>query len=175
MAGLFNGGAMKRPKYPRSITSRSQKLRYTRALKSELKKDRKGGYAKRVAKGIAGGKTKQQARGHKVKEHIERAEKEKAKQGVTGSQIRSIRSFLKRFNPHGFKGVPTEEDLISLVQSQEYKTFQQYRKVWDAARKKYLCEKKAGTYIEQDWGYLVDLTTYATVRPKGEEQWLYYH
>jgi len=162
-------------KYPKEITTRGQKAKYTKALNTELKKGRKETYARRVAKGIAGGKTKQQSRGHKVKEHVERAQKEKAEQGVTTSQLKSIRSFLERFNPAEIKSVPTEEDLVELVQNQEYKTFQQYRKVWDAARRAYVRELNDGTYASRGDGYLFQLTEMAGVTPTGDEKWLYYH
>lgn len=162
-------------KYPKGVKTPAQKAKFTRALKSELKKGRKESYARRVAKGIAAGKTRQQARGHKKAEHVERAKREAEEQGVTSAQLKSIRSFLERFNPHSYKDVPTEEDLVELVQDRDYATFQTYRKIWDAARRAYVRERDDGTYESRGFGYLVSLTTMATVRPQGEEPWLYYH
>jgi hypothetical protein len=135
-------------------------------------RDFRAEYAKRIAKALAAGKTKQAGRGHKAHEHIERREREVAEAGITGSQLRSIREFLKRFNPIGFKEIPDEETLVEFVQKSGYPAFQQYRKIWDAARRQYVKEKKAGTYESRGLQYLHHLTGMAEA---PDEKWLYYH
>ena len=135
-------------------------------------RDFKAEYQRRIAKALAAGKTRQAARGHKPKEHIERKEREVAEAGVSSSQLRSIREFLKRFNPLGFKDIPDEETLVEFVQENDYAAFQQYRKVWDAARRQYVKEKLDGSYESRGIQYLNHLTGMAQA-PKNV--WLYYH
>lgn len=165
---------MAKKKYPKAIKTRAQKAKYTRALNAELKKGRKASYAKRVATGIAKGKTKQQARGHKVREHIERKEKERIKLGgLTASEIKTIiRWHSNVFNPNLYREVPTEEELIEWSQEKGYSRFQQYRKTWDAARRQYKNEIADGTWESRGLKYLHHLTGMAKA---PDEQWLYYH
>ena len=135
-------------------------------------RDFKAEYQRRIAKALAAGKTRQAARGHKVKEHIIRREREVAEAGVSASQLRSIRSFLARFNPIGFKDIPDEETLVEFVQQNGYAAFQQYRKIWDAARRQYVREKTDGSYESRGLQYLHHLTGMAL---SPDEKWLYYH
>lgn len=58
---------------------------------AKRKRDYKAEYARRIAKATASGKTRQQARGHKPKEHIERARRAKAKYGVAPSTLTRLR------------------------------------------------------------------------------------
>jgi len=60
-------------------------------MATKRKRDYKAEYAKRIAKAEAAGKTRQQARGHKAKEHVERARRSKAKFGVSPSTLTKIR------------------------------------------------------------------------------------
>jgi len=140
-------------------------------------RDFKAEYQRRIAKALAAGKTRQAARGHKPKEHIIRREREVAEAGVSASQLRSIRSFLARFNPIGFKEMPDKETLVEFVQERDYAAFQQYRKIWDTYRREYLKAKAAGTLDHNgSLGYQLDfITSQAGVLPQGEDKWLYYH
>lgn len=159
-------------KYPRSVHTRSQKIKFTRTLKQELAKGRKESYARRIATGVAKGKAKQQARGHRVGEHVERKAREIERHGITSAQLEAVRKFLARFNPHGFKGVPTEEDLVEHIQSGGYSEFVQYRKVWDEIRREYLNDLKNGTWENKGQPYLIIAQDNARV---PEPQWMYYH
>lgn len=132
-------------------------------------------YAKRVERALAAGKTRQQGRGHKAQEHIERREKERAKYGLTNAEVQSIRRWYDRFNPNGHKEIPTDEDVIEFARSKGYTEFKTYRDTWNAARQTYLREVKRGDYASRGEAYLVMLTDMAGVMPPGDERWLYYH
>lgn len=129
-------------------------------------------YAKRLASGLARGKTRQEARGHRPGEARERKERERKEIGVAGSDRAAIASFLKRFNPIGFKDIPTEEDLTDWVRENGFEAFKVYRATWDAARRTYLKELKNKSYASRGYGYLEMLTEAAGVE---SVQWLYYH
>jgi hypothetical protein len=95
---------------------------------------------------------------------------------LTSSQVKVIRNWhATKFNPHGFKEIPTEEELVEFAQERGYFGFKDYRKIWDAARSTYVKEVADDVYISRGYQYLVELTDMAKVRPEGEEQWLYYH
>lgn len=161
---------LKRKKPAPSLTIKSVKSKnYTPAYEARL--------IRNIRKARKSGKkpTRQLARGHKKAEHIERQQKEKAAHGVTSSQIKSIQSFINRFNEHGHKDIPDEETLVDYVRKYGYERFVQYRKVWDAARKKYLSELNDRTWASRGWEYLTHLTGMASVHPTGDEKWLYYH
>lgn len=155
----------------------AQKSKATKKFKKLREAGRSEQYAKRVARAETLGKTRQQARGHKPKEHVERKEREKEQTGgLTYEQIRSIQKWInERFNPHGYREVPTEEELIEFGQERGYDAVTQYRRTWDKTRNKYLREKTNDTYENRGYGYLVHLATISGIRPQGEERWLYYH
>jgi hypothetical protein len=153
-------------------------------------RDFKAEYGRRIARALEKGKTRQAARGHKPQEHIARREREKAENGVTGSQLKTIRAFLKRFNSPDYKDMPTEADLVEFVQERDWEAFKLYVKTWDAVRRKYLKAEKSGTLVavhgkrrngsqklyyslgEHSLDYYVSKSE---VEPQGVEQWLYYH
>lgn len=153
------------------LTKRQEKnaRRFYEQLKNSGKTE---DYSKRIARGLATGKTKQASRGKPQKEHIVRKEREREEHGIAKSELKSVQSFLKRFNPRDYKDVPTEEDLVEFIQENGYSQFQQYRTIWDAARKTYVKEQNEGTYESRGMGYLFDLMGRAGV---PDEQWMYYH
>lgn len=160
---------MAKPKKP-ALTIKSIKARnYSPAYEKRL--------INAVRKARATGKkpTRQLARGHKKKEHIERKVKEKARFGVTSTELAGIRSFISRFNANGHKDIPDEETLVAFVRKRSYKDFVEYRKVWDAARRKYVQELNSGTWESRGMQYLNHLTGMAEVTPQGDNTWLYYH
>lgn len=133
------------------------------------KRDYKAEYRKRIERGLAKGKTRQQSRGHVVKEHIERAKRERETFGLTAAQISRIRSWCDRYN-NDEKRDP--ESVIDEARERGYEWFQNYRDTWNAARRQYLREMKAGTYASRGMSYLEMLTELAKA---PEVSWLYYH
>lgn len=140
-------------------------------------RDFKAEYARRIANATAKGKTRQTARGHVVKEHIRRKEREiERNEGVSNQQVKTIRGWYKTFNPVGRKEIPDVENVIDFAREQGYDQFKTYRKTWDAARRTYLREQSKGTYISRGLGYLEMLTDMAGVRGQDDDiKWLYYH
>lgn len=61
------------------------------ARKPPRKRNYKAEYERRQAKGRAAGKTRQQARGHKPREHVERARQSQAKYGASPSTMTRLR------------------------------------------------------------------------------------
>ena len=95
---------------------------------------------------------------------------------MSNAEDASVRNWYnKRFNPIGFKEIPTEEDVIDFARAQGIAAFRAYQATWNAARSTYLKELKTGMYASRGIGYLNMLTEQARVRPEGDEQWLYYH
>lgn len=117
---------------------------------------------------MARGKTRQQARGHKKEEHIERREKEREAYGLTQSEIRSIRTFCERY-PNKDRDV---DEVVDWYRELGYESFKTYRDTWNAARLQYQREQKAGTYASRGEGYLNYLTEQSEA---SSVEWLYYH
>lgn len=143
-------------------------------------------YQKRIARALLAGKTRQQARGHKAREHVERHERETKERGYTGSEESSIRRFYAlNFDPitHPYKfgsgnieeaiqNAPTVEQFLELAYFGGYNAWVEYREVWKAARRIYLRDKRNGTYVNAGWPYLEQLKR-LTQAP--DVSWLYYH
>lgn len=132
-------------------------------------------YRRRIEKALQQGKTLQQARGHKAREHITRREHKLEREenaGLTNDQVREIfawgerRSFL--IKDSDMDGM----DYVHAAQRSGWKWFTNYRKVWNAAYAKYLHDAKSGVWISKGMGYLEMLTAKAEA---PSVSWLYYH
>ena len=134
-------------------------------------------YEKRLIRGILKGRSRQEARGHQPGEARQRAQYQREQnEGLSNAEDASIRNWYnKRFNPYGFKDIPTEDDVIDFARDQGIADFRSYQKTWNAARAVYVKEQKAGTYASRGLGYLDYLVDQARVRPAGDREWLYYH
>jgi hypothetical protein len=131
-------------------------------------RDYRAEYAGRIARALAKGKTRQQARGHRAGEAAERREREREEFGLSSSEVRSIRAWCERFNNKG----RDVEDVIDEAKSKGYAWFQHYRETWNAARRTYVREQKAGTYASRGIGYLEMLAAETDVE---DVSWVYYH
>ncbi len=131
-------------------------------------RDFKAEYAKRIARATALGKSRQEARGHKPREHVERQEREREEFGLSGSEVRSIRAWCDRFRNEG----RDTEDVIDHARESGYAWFTNYRDTWNSARRTYLAENRAGTYASRGLGYLEMLAGMAEVE---DIAWVYYH
>ena len=131
-------------------------------------------YEKRLIIAARKGKTRQQARGHKPKEHIIRKEREKIRLGgLTAEQIKLIiRWHSEKYNLNGYREVPTEEQLIEWARENGYQAFKVYRATWEAARRVYKREQSEGTYESRGVGYLYQLQGLTKIE---NYEWLYYH
>lgn len=137
------------------------------------KRDYAAEYAKRIARGLAKGRTRQQSRGHVEKEHVVRAEREREEQGISGQELNSVRNwYSKSFNPRGHDEKPDIDDVIEFARSNGYEAFKQYRDTWNAARRTYIRELKDGTYASRGEPYLNMLNDTAGT---PDVPWLYYH
>lgn len=133
------------------------------------KRDYAKEYARRIAAAEAKGKTRQQARGHKEQEHVHRREREREELGgLSAYEISAIRDWAGRY---GNKDRDVDE-VVEHARENGYDAFKRYRDTWNAARRTYLRESKAGTYSSRGLQYLEMLTGNAGV---DEMAWLYYH
>lgn len=149
----------------------------SKSKRSTKRRDFKAEYVRRIKNAAKKGKTRQQARGHKPKEHIARREREKQElAGLTRDQVKSIRTWYDaKFNKRSYEGVPSVEDVIDFARDRSFSEYSLYKKIWNKARDTYLTEKQNETYVRQNYGYLLHLVDLSKVRPEGEDQWLYYH
>lgn len=134
-------------------------------------RDFKKEYERRIKNATAKGRTRQQARGHKEAEHIERREREIEERGITGAQEHTIENWYSRtYNPGGSLGRKDLEDVLELAKGEGYDAFKEWRATWEAARRTYQREgsRKDGTGP----AYLLDLTLAAGM---DDISWLYYH
>lgn len=123
----------------------------------------------------AKGRTRQQARGHKAAEHVERKEREIEERGLTSQQEKTIaRWYEADYNPRVWdtNARADADDVVEFVRSEGYDAFKQWRSTWDKARRLYLKELANETYENRGAEYLMSLVAQAGV---SDEKWLYYH
>ena len=134
-------------------------------------RDYKAEYAKRLARGQAQGKTRQQARGHKAHEHIERKEREREEHGgLTLDQVRSVHKWgseRERIQPRNIGLNP--DDLVAWAQDHGFDEYRKFRRAWERQRKAY--KKNPRPKGERQLG---DLWDDIDTEDLGIE-WLYYH
>jgi len=143
-------------------------------------RDFKAEYARRIERAKAQGKTRQQARGHKPKEHIERRERERRENGgLTLDQIRRIYRWHEKAWAETARFIFLSlEALIEFAQQNGYDAFTRYRKVWDRARRVYLADGSKDRENGEAYDYLIQLHKEAGVplAPRPDQySWLYYH
>lgn len=139
------------------------------------KRDYKAEYERRIRNATKRGKTKQEARGHRKGEHIERAEREREELGITRAQENTIRGWYSRnYNPHNYpeNARADLDDALEYARENGYDAFKQWRTVWDIVRRTYLQEVADGSYASRGQAYLIDITSKAGVE---DVSWLYYH
>ena len=127
-------------------------------------------YARRIARGQTAGKTRQQARGHKVHEHVERKVRELERYGLTSDQKSRIKKWVASY-PNSDRDV---DEVLQMTSEKGYAWFGHYRDVWNGARKTYLTRHTRRKYSPQTKEYLRSLAEQSDI---GEDNigWLYYH
>lgn len=132
-------------------------------------------YERRIARAAATGKTRQQARGHKAREHVERKAKERAKYGgLTIDQIKSIDRWVDRRHnlQPGLSVTLDAGSMIGFAQRTSFENFTNFRRAWESQRRNYkrTGTVRTGTPVEDVYGdYDVELDEIE------EPDWLYYH
>jgi hypothetical protein len=104
-------------------------------------------YARRVAKGQAAGRTRQAARGHKPKEHVVRAERERRERGITSYEETRIRKWgEKRAAKNKDLRV---QDLVDWSSAHGYRAFKALKRQQEAAHRQYKVDVKRSRYKSQ--------------------------
>lgn len=142
------------------------------------KRDFKAEYARRIQRGLEKGRTRQQARGHVVKEHIVRREREReANAGLSRSEEQHVRNFYNRWitdSKFGDGKAPDEEDMVEMAQRIGYAEFAKYRKAWEETRRDYLHRRKRKTYVQSGASMLEVIAAVRSLEI-DDTSWLYYH
>ena len=128
-------------------------------------------YARRVAKGRERGLSRQQARGHRPAEHVERAEREREEHGISSSERASIARFAERIGARN-KDAPDEDELADFAIANGYAAFVAYREMQTELHRNYKRQTRSGAYASLGRGYIEGL---ASGLGLPDTSWLYYH
>lgn len=128
-------------------------------------------YRKRIERSIIRtGGTLQRARGHKPREHIERAERERSTEGLTKAQQKTIFWWAVRRSFVVHDDVSDPEEVVEHAKEAGYEWFKQYRKRWEQERRDYL--RRGRRY---DPGRHFSLEDFGEEVKVPDMNWLYYH
>jgi hypothetical protein len=110
-------------------------------------------YARRKARGLAAGRTLQQARGHKPAEHVERAIRERRERGLSSAEERVVRRWGQLRHDGGAgrsrNADLVVQDLVDWSASVGYAAFKAFRYQNDAANRQYRQEQKRKRYASR--------------------------
>lgn len=134
-------------------------------------RDYQAEYARRLASAEARGKTRQQARGHRAGEHIERAEREREEfGGLTGAQVKAIHKWAAgRITRQPSNMALNPDDMVAYAAQHGFESYSKFRQDWERQRRNYK-RRPAG----KGENTLDDLFADVDVDELGVE-WLYYH
>lgn len=135
-------------------------------------RDFKAEYARRIARALEKGKTRQEARGHRKGEHIERREREKEELGITRDQMRRVFQWGEQRSFDIVDSTLSGQDYVEAAQRQGYEWFLAYRKNWEAIRRQYKAEQRRGRWESRGIGWLTNLSETLDL---PDVSWLYYH
>jgi hypothetical protein len=132
-------------------------------------------YARRIAKGRVAGKTRQQARGHVVREHVRRAERERAKRGISSQEETSIRRWALNRQVIQHNRDLDPDAIIEWVREHDFSEFQAFRDKWWAVHRQYKREVREGTWESRGLAYLDQMFGRWSPPPADDIGWFYYH
>lgn len=160
--------------------ARRKALKVVRASETKRGGTYSKAYRERLIRNLQKGKTRQQARGHKPQEHIDRREKEIAKQGLTNDQIRIVFKWAENrwYNVHDTTDVEYPWYVVEWAKKQGYDHFQVYRHAWEKLRRDYLArgrETKFSLETLQQYATEMELNLPPGSKGEGDVSWLYYH
>jgi hypothetical protein len=124
-------------------------------------------YEKRVQRGLAAGKTLQEARGHKAHEHVERRAREIERYGITTYQKAQIRKFGERHAKRlGTDPATTVEKMQRFVKRRGYEPFKRLRD--EVARLGRLKRARVRYRIRKDGVVVFTGSTSGAAKRRGE-------
>lgn len=139
-------------------------------------------YRKRIENALAKGKTRQQARGHKQHEHIERKQKEVSRYGLTSSEKSNITKFFNRLEKTQKKDdEPLDKARYINYWRGNYPNFLKYKQKILAMHKEWLKLNPEARYdvrgplnliaAAKDFEDVPDITSFQDI----DLRWFYYH
>lgn len=130
---------------------------------------------------MARGKSRQEARGHRIGEHARRSDREREEEGLSGDEARAIRSWTRRRAETIHDRTSDPEDFVQFFKENGgYEGFLQYKYVWTRTRTKYVNVMNSSPAEYTSYGRKrksigESLEALADEAGVDDLSWLYYH
>ena len=126
-------------------------------------------YRKRIERAEARGVSRQQARGHKAHEHIQRKQTDIARGLLTTSERQTVRKFAREQSKR--IGEDVTQAMLNWATLNGYEQFKRLRSEQRAIMRQYKSERNSGIYESRGLPMLETLADERGVQPT----WYYYH